>query len=617
MRIAIVLALAACTSTPVDETPGTIALTVTSPMPGDELLASEHPSLVVTGTVSTTNPQVGELEAWINGVRVRVDIDGSFTAELVPEVGINHIKVEGGDGIGALVGQQLDVMWSPGYIVPIDGSTGFDVPSALELRLGQRFFDGRLLGTTLDKSTDPVVATDLASALELIMWHIDLASLVGSGIQFGSGDSSLDITIPSATPASIAVDAEVIHDPVKAIDLKIDMLGVFLEMDGTFQFGSRTLIIDGGIGADLHATARLALAVAEDGTIDVTVTDVTATVGPLVPAFTGPDGDELDAFITVGNNDFRELIEGLVEAELIPTFTQNVPPLLETLLGATDRLLDNVMFTLDTGLGTPVMLALDGKIAALDAQAGPPIGNAAGHITVRQDLSIRTATSPVHPSSRGAPQLAADGASAGAFTAGLHLTLKQELLNSLLHSLWNGGLLDGSATFSGLAAEVSAKLPPVVRPTPLASACKIDNERCDVVLQLGQLEVTLPDLEQTFGINATAGARVVVDGNRVSLAIQEVPEVTVWEITTNESGLLSTEAVEDLVVKVVWPELFGAIGENLSIELPIPSLSELGLDQLAPALATAELRVDMSSSPAVSESYLRLGAGLSLTTPQP
>ena len=149
------------------------------------------------------------------------------------------------------------------------------------------------------------------------------------------------------------------------------------------------------------------------------------------------------------------------------------------------------------------------------------------------------------------------------------------------------------------------------------SACTIEEARCDVVLQLGQLEVTLPDLEQTFGINATAGARVVVDGNRVSLAIQEVPEVEVWEISVNESGLLSTETVRDLVVKVVWPELFGAIGENLSIELPIPSLSELGLDQLAPGLATADLRVDMKSRPAVTESHLRLGADLSLSTPQP
>ena len=52
-----------------------------------------------------------------------------------------------------------------------------------------------------------MVAHDLASALELILWNIDLASLLNGGIHFANGSSSLDINIPSATPNEILVDA--------------------------------------------------------------------------------------------------------------------------------------------------------------------------------------------------------------------------------------------------------------------------------------------------------------------------------------------------------------------------------------------------------------------------
>jgi hypothetical protein len=617
MRIAIPVfaLLAGCASDPVDPTPGgEITLVITSPTPGSELLAD--PAIVVTGSVATSRPKLGTLEVWVNGARVEVAGDGTFEAALAPELGINHVKVEGGDGLGELVGAELDVLWAPAYLPPIAGTTGFDLAGALELRLGQRFFDGRLFGTTLDRSTDPVVAGDLGAALELVLWHVDLAGLLDGRLVLGSGNSSIDIAIPAAAPANIVVDAKIIHDPLPAIDLSIDLIGVFLETDGVFVFGNRTLVIAGGIGADMHATARLVLGTAEDGSIDVTVTDVTATVGPLVPGFTGPDGNELDAFITIGSSDFRRLIEELIASQLIPTFTDRVPPLLESLLGAADRLLDGVSFTLDPGLGRPVTLELDGQIGALEVVAGPAIGSSPGHVTVAQDLAIRTTGSPVHSASRGAARLATMLERPGSSTASVQLALRQDLLNTLLHALWNSGLLEGEAAFGGLAATVSAKLPPIVRPTPAASSCKIDGERCDLILQLGQVEIGLADFEQSFAVNATAGARIIVEGGTVSLRIQEIPEVRVWE-TSAAQGVLTPEAVRDLIVSLVWPELFGAIGDNLSISLPLPDLAELGLGSLAPGLENATLELLMRRRPDVNAAYLGLGADLELATPPP
>jgi hypothetical protein len=222
----------------------------------------------------------------------------------------------------------------------------------------------------------------------------------------------------------------------------------------------------------------------------------------------------------------------------------------------------------------------------------------------------------VHPTSKGAPRIDANPAMPSAITSGVHLGLKQDFLNALLHALWNNGLLEGAATFGGINATVSAKLPPVVRPTPLASPCKIDGERCDVILQLGQVEVGLADFEQSFGVNATAGASIKVENNTIALVIQMEPQLTVWE-TSPEHGLLTPIAVRDLIQKLVWPELFGAIGDNLSITLPIPDLATLGLGNLAPGLMNAKLELLMRQRPNVSTGFLGLGADLELATPQP
>jgi len=605
--------LAACGSSLSASDPAEITLVVTSPAPGAELAADDSPSIVVSGKVTTTNPARGALEAWINGVRVDVDKAGAFTVELAPEVGINHLKIEGGDGIDDLVGQEFDVTWAPGYLPPVAGQTGFDLASALELRLGQRFFDARLFGTTLDLTTDPVVAHDLASALELILRHVNLAGLLpAGGIHAGQSGASLDITIPSVTPSNILVDARIVDGSQAGIELKIDLLGVALAMNGSFTFSGRTLVINGSITADLHASAQLTLGTGADGSIRAGVTGVTATIGPLVPSFQGADGDELDALITIGGSNFRVIVEGLLSGQLIPTFTDRVPPLLETLLGAADKLLDDLHLTLDTGIGSPIMLQLGGHLGALDVAAGATNG----HVTVREDLAVRTSGAPIHPDSRGAAQLDTSTDEAVFSTSGVHLTVRLAFLNALLHALWNSGLLEGQLSAAGLTAGVSAHLPPVVRPTPASSPCKIDGERCDVQLQLGQVEVQLPDFEQSFGINASAGARIKVDGSTVSLLIQKVPDLHVWE-TSAVPGRLSPDAVHDLIASVVWPKLFGAIGDNLTFALPLPDLAELGLGTLAPGLADAQLVLQMRQRPSVSDGRLILGADLELTTTPP
>ncbi len=194
--------------------------------------------------------------------------------------------------------------------------------------------------------------------------------------------------------------------------------------------------------------------------------------------------------------------------------------------------------------------------------------------------------------------------------------LSEDFLNTMLHSLWNSGLLDGSTSLGGLTANVSAKLQPFVVPTPDDSSCAIDGVRCDVILELGQLEVTLPDFSQSFAIHATAGARVVVDGTTISFVIAPTPDLVVWE-TSAVPGKLTPAAVSQVVSTLVWPQLFGAIGEKLHITLPVPDLAALGLDALSPNLGSAQLQLDVRQNATITAGYLGLGADLALQTPPP
>lgn len=615
------LVAAACAREP--SGPPVTSLVVSSPAAGSELLAAEDPEILVSGIAGTTDPH-DVLEVWVNGEPVPVHSGGHFSVKLTPMLGVNHIKVEAFNGLseaalGERVTKEMDVMWVPAYVPTLPESTGFDLSDTIELRLGQRLFDARLLDSDLDLTSDPVTTRDLASMVELVLWHVDLASLLDPSIQLGQGDTTLDVTIPAVTPADVVVDAEIVDDPSRGVALFLDLSGVYLAMSGQLTVAGNSWDVDGGIAADMHAFAQVSIENTEDGVV-ATVTDVAAGVGPLTPMFTGPDGDELNAFVTLGEHDLRTLVDTLVTDELIPTFSDQLPALFESVLGALNDAFAEQTFELDSGLGDPVSVTVAGEMSALDIAAGPPVGVDPGALTVRQNVTIRTSGTPLHPGSRGAPQ--ADDSVDPPFSdgTGLNLAVRLDLVNALLHAMWNDGLLEGELDLAGTSTVVSAGLPPVVRATPVETTCNVGGERCDVILQIGQLEVAFPDYDQRFVVSATVGARIVIDAGAVSLALQQTPEVRVWEITppTGDPGDdgFTSASIHNLVMQAIWPGLADDIAGNLSIALPVPDLADLGLTDAAPALDDATLDLSVQQA-GVESGFLRLAGDLQLEAPLP
>ena len=348
---------------------GTITLAITSPTPGDELVASSSRRSRSPARSRRRIRSFGVLQAWVNGAAVDVDDERRVHDELVPVGRHQPHPGRGGDGVGTVVSKQLDVMWAPTTCRRRRAPPRSTCP----MRSSSTSASGSSTAAcSARRSTCRPIRwsrTTSASALELILWNIDLASLLGGGIHVGTrqlvarhhdpvGDAGGDhrrrdrgrrLRARSVDRSRRRVPRDDRHVPVRHPDL----------VDRRRHLGRH---------ARLGATSRSRSSPTARSTSRSR--DVTAVVGPLVPQFTGPDGNTLDGFITVGNNDFRTLVENLIQQQLIPTFTDRIPPLLEQLLGATDKLLDNVSFTLDSKLGTPVTLTLDGTVGGARRRPG-------------------------------------------------------------------------------------------------------------------------------------------------------------------------------------------------------------------------------------------------------
>ncbi|MFW6067046.1 MAG: hypothetical protein ACOC97_01820 [Myxococcota bacterium] len=588
----------------VDASPPVIELT--KPEPGEELLEDESPTIEVAGTVTDTDGDA-DLTAFVNGAFVSLGADGSFSTEVPAEMGINHIEVEAIDRNGGGAVEALDVLWAPAYLPPVEGTTRFDLPEALLLRLGQRFMDTNLSGSDLDLSSDPVVASDLASVVELVLWHADLTALLGEGPVLDSGGIVLEVT--SVEIGDVIVDVSLVEG---GLELSIELYGVTIGTDGTatLDLGGeepQELSLTGAITANLYADASLTIDQTGDGAVQVEVGGIDASLGPIEADMEDPD---VDALVEAASGALADPVNDLIETELIPTFTDVLPSLFEDLLLEVEALLSDLTFELDTGLGDPVTVWLDGDIVDIRTAQGAT----AGHLTAVMDVSVEAQGTPVHPDSRGAAQ--ADAMPEPPFTAHdpLQLAIRQDVINGLLHALWNAGLLELDTELSGVEAQVSAKLPPVVVEAPVGLDC--GGAPCDVLLQIGQLEVSA--VGQKFGIHAEAGARISMADGEVSLLIQMTPEVVAWEIASGDGvSVLTPAIVRGLVTDTVWPMLFDSLGSELSFPLPLPSLSELGLGEFAPALDAATLDLVMSRPLDVGSGYLGLAVALEVEAPAP
>ncbi len=575
----------------VDDAPPTI--TLTSPTPGAQLDASANPMIDVTGTVTDT---FGEPRAFVNGVEVDLDENGAFATQLTPRWGINTVQVEATDGFHPTTSEAVaDVLWAADYVVP--GQPPVSFAQAIVLRLGQLFVDDRVrVGTAPDGT---FVTKDLADILELVVRNIDLSAQIPDPV-FDSNELFLRVTQVS------------IGKPLVQLDITDDGLEVFIQVsdliaftEGDITLDNTQLSLDGQINGAISALVEIDVDKASPSDpIEVTVSGLAVSIDALNPAFTAP---EVNAIFALAQSLLRTTVEDLLVDTLETAFVDQLPAILIDVLTALDDVLAGQTFDLDTGLGQPITLTIDGGVEAVDTAWRH-------HLDASLALDASASNSGIHPESRGYSRFWPNAGEPSFFDSGrIQFGIPLALVNSLLHALWDAGLLDADITdivpVNAQRAELAAKLPPVVRPP-------VRGEPFGLVIELGQVEIEteLVGRIDRYGVSLSTGIDLGLDNGALSVTIGTEPQIETWLISASEgTPILDAEALKDVIERQVWPEFTAALAGGLSIPLPAPDLS--GLGGIAPALANLMLTFEQVLPLAVRDGWLVIDATLEGRTP--
>jgi hypothetical protein len=555
---------------------GSPMLEVSEPLPGAELGPDgDVTDIVVRGSVADMRMS----RVFVNGTLAEVDDLGRFEAHVEPRFGVNHLVIAASDGVVTPTTTEMDVLWAPSYARARTswGAPGVSLPAGAALDLGAGFFDDRV---PLVSTERPVVTEDLADLATLIIRSVDATSLLPDPV-VDSSNFVLRVTDVRLEGLSVEISPE---DGALELFLRVQDLQV--DTEGQLQIETTMRSLDGGIGAAVAAYVRVRVgrtSLAEP--IDVTLEEIDVALERAEGRFTDP---QVNAVFALASGLLRTTLETQLRSAMTDLLADAIPDLLRGIFVGLDTALNGQELELDTGVFPAITLLIDGQLATLTSVHGRGITG-----VLQVDAGIDGES--IHPESRGVALAAETEADPFFRSARLQLGIRLALLNGLLHALWDGGLLEVDATallpssISGIvsAAVISGRMSPVIREGA-------PGEEHDLILSVGQLELDAVYMGSPvrYGMTLEAGIDVDVLDNRLSLTIAEEPFIRVWAMDLASERALSSDALRDLLLSMLWPSLRESLADGLSLELPIPAPD--ALTSLAPSLAGLSLSISMT-----------------------
>ena len=574
---------------------GSPSLEVSAPAPGAELGGDGSAAIEVSGSVADSR----EVVVYVNGTPAEVDDMGMFTASIPPLFGVNHLEVAASDGVSDAARVELDVLWGDRYLPTDEGDQpAVTIDDALTLQLAQAFFDD---GTALDTETMPLTTRDLAGVFELVLTNLDFVNLLPNPL---IDTASLDLHVTDVESTDLTVEVDVVEG---GAELFVRFGSLDASTTGVLRFDGADLDLGGGIHIEASAFARLTVTKADDAS------PVVAEVDTIAVAIEELDGRFVDsqanAILALAEGVFRNTLEDQLRAAFSGTLINALPQILGGALNGLDTALRDQQILLDTSFFEPVTITFDARLSGLETQH---------RRWLRAPMRMRLATdaSIAHPESRGVVDLEATGE---ALFDGIpvQLAIRLAVVNGLLHTLWNSGLLEIDATNllpASLAgaieqATISGRMAPIVRPAR-------GTETDDLMLSLGQMELQLRVLDDVtrFGITIESGANLnVVDGS-ISLDLAPTPRVGTWIIESNTATpLIDDVALKGLLETNLWPQIRDAVSGGIAFSLP--NLDVGDLSSISPALAGFMLSIQMNQRLDVRENSAVLDLAIIGTLP--
>lgn len=574
---------------------------LTAPEPGAELTFAEvGRGLEVAGRVTDT---YGETQLFVNGVRVGVAGDGTFSTTVEPVYGINHVDVVATDLLGPIATRAgADVMIAERYFdvsetTEAAGSVSAFIEQALMFELNQSFLDANI-GVVTEPEGDVVMTHDLAGVLELLLQQVDLLSFVPDPVSEGD----FDLRVVGFDAGAPQVDITV---TTRGLEIYVDLSSLLVTTEGSVTIGDQVLDLDGEVEATVSAFIRLVVRKREGRDFESRVELVDLALEDVTGRFASP---QANAILVVAESALATALENVLLDAVNDAFIEQLPELMASAFGEIEALIADQSFELDLGFGPPITLSFDAVMHSLTPERRQKM-------TARFDATIGTDATPVFDS-RGIALDEDEESTEPPLYAGsrVQVGVRMAMINGLLHGLWSSGLLELDATdvlpdaFAFLVdrVELSGQLPPLVR------AARPAESDFDILITVGQLEVILGRgaQEDVIGMNLVAGVNADVVDNELVIEVQPTPEFTLWQISVGGDEPLFTDVsdFEALISGVVWPELAGSITEDLVLALPALELSALG--DLAPSLADFTLQIVLDRPILIRDGWMLIDGGL-------
>lgn len=558
---------------------GSPVLEVTEPTPGAELGGGGATDYLVRGSVS----DMGMANVFVNGVRAVPDALGTFEARVPAHFGVEHLVVVASDGVLAESRVEMDVLfaegYAPGHIAA--GDPGIELDEGAALLLGPAFFDD---GVPVDVSARPIATDDLADLAALVLSTVDVGALLPDPVV--DSRPTLFLRVPDVRLGEVSVSALADDD---AIELFLRIGRLEADTLGTIMVDTTSIDLTGGIEGGVAAYARVR--VMRRSAVDPIVVELESmdlAIERVVGRFDSP---QANALFTVATGLLRSTLEAQLQTALEGSFATAIPDLLRGLFESLDGALMGQRIPLDTGIFAPVTIAIEGSLVELTSVRGEGV-------TASLSFAQWIEQPSMHPTSRGVALASADPSMDLRFLRGARLSLgvRLALLNGLIHSLWDTGLLEVDAT-TLLPASVSSIVSEAFlhgRMTPIVRAAGLGEEH-DLVLAIGQLEL---DAIYTgdpvhYGMTLEAGLDLSLAANRLTVTIAEEPFIRVWAKDAASERALSSETLRGLLLTMLWPSLRTSLADGLSLELPLPPPDALAA--LSPELAGLALTLEQTA----------------------
>ena len=548
---------------------------VTTPQRGAEIPSLAGPTVAVTGSVS--DAWTGVTQVAINGDPAILQAGGLFYYEMTPDQGLNEIVVEATDGDGNVSDHVQTYLWG-GFLTPGDWNE-----DGILARLNEGAIDmlEQLVEDMVESGslTDSLVGTVYTSpSYCLDLWVVELCGTFL--LDVGAVDvGDLEMELTPHNPAGGFPDGY--------LTFSMDLMGIEITMVPTGVFEacalglgcySESVDFDAIVGADqINLDVDVGLHVDSSNEIQVTLANMSVGIDNLYLDLSdlGVVGDILGSVTTW----ILGIFEPLFELLLPPIMEAALPGVLEDAFSslAIAQELDLLGATLEIA-AVPQDIAIDdwGMLIAMEsAVAAEPGPNA--------PATIGSWRRPVYD----LPAFSLTDYDFG-------LGLADSFVNQLLHSVWQGGVMDFSLDSDELGLDLSQigdflpltqiafetypLLPPVVDTGPSGL----------MELQLGDMLVNVYGdpggsygLMMQLAVTLYAEAEVLVDADGL-MQFELYEPVVVMDFVTSDWPDLDGEVVEDLmdaVVELIVPMVTGALDELGGIALP--ELAGFGLESPA------------------------------------